>query len=105
MGYDIAQMRSTTVRQTVVSVGIASGAFLAADGTRVGLILTPMNAQRYTVSSLATAVLDQGITIQAAGTSLVLHGSDVYPLLTGAMTAIVSGLGSISVGVIEILRG
>ncbi len=102
MAYDFTQTRTWTVTRSTIAVGIVDGVFLASNANRVGLILTPANAARYTVSSAAGAVLDQGITIQAAGQTLLLVGPEVYPYVKLGLRAIASV--AVSVDVIEIIR-
>ncbi|SRR6266851_5009392 len=89
--------KGSTVTETPIAVGIASGAFLAANATRIALIIFPAFANNVTVSSKAVAVLGQGIDIPANGGPVRVSIEDFGPLLQGALTAIASVATIISV--------
>jgi hypothetical protein len=84
---------STAVQQNN-TVGVASASLYAANPNRVALILGSNSANRYTVSSAGTAVLDQGFTVAAAAGSQVLRVEDFGQWLTGALSVIAGGAGT-----------
>jgi len=93
-----------TTTQTNVAVNNVDQVFIAANSLRVGIIFTPANLVRITYSALGVAVLDQGITVQAAGVPFYLDESQMGALVTQAWRAIASAVGPTTVSVFEILR-
>jgi len=105
MVYLSSEAARFTFQYTVVSVGNVDTALVGANASRVGLWLTPANLVRVTYSPAGAAVLDQGLTVQAAGIPIYLDTSQTGELVKQAWRAINSGAGAVSVGIIEILRG
>jgi hypothetical protein len=62
------------------------------------------NTNRFTLSLASTAVIDQGITLYAGGTTLVLTVAEHGDLVTRAWNAI-SATASQNVTVIEVFLG
>lgn len=89
--------RGSTVTETPIAVGIASGAFLGANANRIALTISPAFANNVTISSKATAVLGQGINIPALQDPVRITLEDYGPLLQGAWTAIASAATTVSV--------
>jgi len=102
MGLSFPEVRLYSATRSLVAVGVADGVFLALNNNRVGLILTAANAVRYTITSAGVAVLDQGITIPAAGATVILNWPESHPFTKLALRAIASG--AVSVEVYEIIR-
>lgn len=76
---------STTATNTFVTVGVASGTVLAANGSRKSAILTNDSDTTIYVSCGATAVLNRGIRLNASG------GSAMISDYRGVISAISSG--------------
>lgn len=97
---DIRIGKAATGTQTDIAVAVASGVFLAADATRIAIILTPSLASAYTVSSAGTAVLNRGVNVPAAGAPIACTVAEYGSWVTGALTAI--GAGAVTVSIITV---
>src|SRR5438552_139773 len=70
---------------------------------RIAILISSPITNRFTMSLLPTAVLDQGITLYSSGSVLVLTEADHGDLVTRAWSA-TSAVGSQVVSVIQVFR-
>jgi hypothetical protein len=82
--------RAMTFQESVVAIPAVSGSVIAASANRKAIILTPPVAGNYTISTTATAVLGQGISI-AAGQAPVIIDEENYGI---AARSAWNGIGS-----------
>lgn len=80
--------RKTSTAQQTVTVATTSTALVAAAPSRVALIVNAPLANRFTISMLTTAGLDQGLTLYPLGAPLVLTVETHGEIVTRALTAI-----------------
>lgn len=79
----------TTSTQTTVNVTSGTAvALIPASPNRVALIVSAPPTNRFTLSLLGTAVLDQGVTLYPADPPLMFHVRDHGDIVTRAWSAI-----------------
>lgn len=81
----------TVSSPTSTSVGVASAQAVASNSSRKGLILTNTSTNTISLGIGATAVLNNGITLNPSGGTFVM---DEYNFTTGAINAIAGGASS-----------
>lgn len=94
----------TTVLETDVAAGIASGAYVAANKNRVALYLASSPTAALTYSTDATAVLNNGIDIPASTVGMWLTLDTHGALVQSAFQVIASGAIAAGITSIEVLR-
>lgn len=90
-------------QDSVVSVGAAATLLVGPSESRYALVLFPANGGRYTVSSKSSVTLDQGPTVVAGSSPVVIREGDVGTWVKGEIWAIATG--PTPVGFIECVKG
>lgn len=93
-----------TASYTTVAVGVASAVYLAASTQRIGITVYPANLVRATFRWNAAAVLDEQLTVQAAGIPLMMDVTAFSQLMGTSLNAIASVVGPTNFGSTQILR-
>lgn len=85
--------RRSQSRLTVFDVGATSVRILTPNANRTALTFAAINAQRFTVTPFAAAVLDEGINVPAASRPVTITEHDHADALRGDWFAIASAAG------------
>ena len=93
-----------TATFATVAVGNVSASYLAADTQRISIIFFPANAVRATFKFVSAAVLDEGLTCQAAGQPQLADISVFGPQIQSAIAAIASVLGPTNFSSVRLTR-
>lgn len=96
-------MAQLSIQQTVTLPNGNSAPLVDAASDRVALIVNPPTGGRVTVSTLSTAVENQGLTVFGGGCPLMLTREQHGELVTRAWTAIYSG-GTIAITVTSVFE-
>lgn len=94
-------MEKTTVETRIVSVATTSTQLVGPNPYRIGIYLSSPPTNRYTLSFLPTAVLDEGITLFPTDPSLKLLSSEMGSAIQQPVSAI-SAVAAQNVAVTEI---
>lgn len=78
----------TISTQTTVNVALTSTALVPAAANRVALIISAPLTNRFTLSLVSTAILDQGLTMYPGQQSFALNIRDHGDIVTRAWSAI-----------------
>jgi len=86
-----------TFTQSLVAAGLASGGLLSTDVNRVAFTISPGTAGRCSISAVAAAVLDTGISIPAAGQPVTVTTDMVgRTLMQGVWNIIAASAGNVA---------
>jgi hypothetical protein len=90
----------STGTRTAPAVGVASAQLLAANTSRIALIVTGVATNRWSLDFGTPAVLDTGVNIPALSGPVILRLADFGTALTGVINAI--GQAAINPMIIEL---
>ena len=94
---------SLSTSETVVTVGITSGLFLAANVNRVAVIINSPNTNRITISKQGTAVDGAGLRLQPLTAPTILQTALTGNWFQGALQAI-ANVGAETITVLEVIQ-
>ena len=89
--------------ETVITVGIVSGVFLAANVNRIAVVINSPNTNRITISKQGTAVDGAGLRLQPLTPPTILEVAKTGNWFQGQTTAI-ANVGAETITVLEVIQ-
>jgi len=98
---DVRLGRRARSRLRTIAVGTSSVELCTENKKRVSIIISSPVTVRITISTAATAIVNEGINLYPAGSPLILDVKHFGDLTTQRITAIGAALAAETIGVIE----